>query len=50
MNTVTIKIYKDPADPNPTHHLPDIPWFAGITALHAMIIGEAMYENHLASG
>jgi hypothetical protein len=45
MNTVTIKIYKDPADPNPTHQLPDIPWFAGITALQAMIIGEAMYEK-----
>ena len=45
MNTVTIKIYKDPADPNPTHQLPDISWFAGITALQAMIIGEAMYEK-----
>jgi hypothetical protein len=45
MNPVTIKIFKYPADPNPTHQLPDIPWFAGITALQAMIIGEAMYEK-----
>jgi hypothetical protein len=45
MNPVTIKIFKAPADPNPTHQLLDIPWFAGITALQAMIIGEAMYEK-----
>ena len=24
MNTVTIKIDKDPTDPNPTHQLPEI--------------------------
>jgi hypothetical protein len=45
MNTVTIKIYKDPTQPNPSDQLPDVPWFAGITALQAMVIGEAMYEK-----
>jgi hypothetical protein len=40
-NTVDIKIFKDPANP-PTHDIPDVPWFAGITVLEAMIIGEAM--------
>jgi hypothetical protein len=45
MNTVTIKIYKDPAQPDPSDQLPDVPWFAGITALQAMVIGEAMHER-----
>jgi hypothetical protein len=44
MNKVTIKIYKDPTRSEPSHQLPDIPWFAGLTALQAMIVGEAMYE------
>jgi hypothetical protein len=41
-NVVQIKIYADPSNPNPTQTLPDVPWYAGITALQAMIIGEAM--------
>ncbi|UFX46494.1 DUF4430 domain-containing protein [Bradyrhizobium sp. 41S5] len=45
-NAVQIKIYADPSDPNPTHILPDVPWFAGITALQAMIIGEAMNSTN----
>ena len=45
MKTVTIKIYKDPADPRPTHQLPDVPWSAGITALQALIIGGSLYEH-----
>lgn len=45
MNTVMIKIYKDPSRPEPTDQLPDVPWFAGITALQAMVIGESMYEK-----
>lgn len=42
-NTVQIKIYKDSANP-PTHNLVDVPWFAGLTVLQAMIVGEAMYQ------
>lgn len=45
MNSVTIKIYKDPASPDPSDQLPDVPWYAGLTALQAMIIGEAMFEK-----
>jgi len=41
-NVVQIKIYADPQNPNPTQVLPDVPWYAGITALQAMIIGEAL--------
>jgi hypothetical protein len=41
-NIVQIKIYADPSNPNPTRTLPDVPWYAGITALQSMIIGEAM--------
>jgi len=41
-NVVQIKIYADPNNPGPTHALPDVPWYAGITVLQAMIIGEAM--------
>jgi hypothetical protein len=43
-NTVDIKIFKDPAN-LPTHDIPNVPWFAGITVLEAMIIGEAMYHK-----
>jgi hypothetical protein len=39
---VQIRIYGDPNNPSPTLSLPDVPWFAGITALQAMIIAEAM--------
>jgi hypothetical protein len=46
MNTVEIKIFKDPGSP-PTHDIQNVPWFAGITVLQAMVIGEAMY--HLAN-
>jgi hypothetical protein len=45
MNTITIKIYKDPTQPDPSYQLTDVPWFAGITALQAMVLGEAMYEK-----
>jgi Domain of unknown function (DUF4430) len=45
LNIVTINIFSDPAAPKPTHQLPNVPWFAGITALQAMVIGEAMYEK-----
>jgi hypothetical protein len=42
-NTVKIDIYADPSKPNPTLSLPDVPWYAGITALQAMVIGEALH-------
>lgn len=43
-NVVQISIY---ADPNlPPVVLPDVPWFAGITALDAMIVGEAMHTSN----
>jgi hypothetical protein len=45
MNSVTIKIYKNPSKPDPSDQLPDVPWFAGMTVLQAMVIGEAMYEK-----
>jgi hypothetical protein len=38
-NIVKINIYADPSKPNPTLSLPDVPWYAGITALQEMIIG-----------
>jgi hypothetical protein len=38
-NIVKINIYADPSKPNLTLSLPDVPWYAGITALQAMIIG-----------
>jgi len=41
-NVVQIKIYANSAVPNPTQSLPDVPWYAGITVLQAMIIGESM--------
>jgi hypothetical protein len=43
-NTVHIKIFKDPAL-TPTHDIEDVSWFAGITVLEAMVIGEAMYHQ-----
>ena len=45
-NIVQLKIYADPNSPNPTMTLPDVPWYAGITALQAMIIGEAMHPSN----
>jgi hypothetical protein len=45
-NIVQIKIYSDPNSPDPTMTLPDVPWYAGITALQAMIIGEAMHPSN----
>ncbi|UGY14383.1 MULTISPECIES: DUF4430 domain-containing protein [Bradyrhizobium] len=45
-NSIQIKIYAKPSDPNPTHVLPDVPWYAGITALQATIIGEAMNSTN----
>jgi hypothetical protein len=42
-NIVQIKIYADPKSTSPTLTLPDVPWYAGITALQAMVIGEAMH-------
>jgi hypothetical protein len=42
-NIVRIDIYADPSKPNPTLSLPDVPWYAGITALQAMVIGEALH-------
>lgn len=41
-NIIQIKIYADPTNTNPTQVLPDVPWYAGITVLQAMIIGEAL--------
>jgi hypothetical protein len=41
-NVVQIRIYADPANPQPTQSLPDVPWYAGITVLQAMVIGESM--------
>jgi uncharacterized protein DUF4430 len=43
-NVVQISIYADPALPPLT--LPDVPWFAGITVLEAMVIGEAMHASN----
>jgi hypothetical protein len=43
-NTVNIKIFKDLPKP-PTHDIKDVPWYAGITVLQAMVIGEAMYHQ-----
>lgn len=45
-NTVQIRIFNDPSNPTPTLLLPNVPWYAGITALQAMIIGEAMYVTN----
>jgi hypothetical protein len=45
-NIVKINIYADPSKPNPTLSLPDVPWYAGITALQAMIIGEALHPTN----
>jgi hypothetical protein len=39
--TIQIEVYADPANP-PTLTLANVPWYAGITALQAMVIGEAM--------
>ncbi|MGO8856039.1 MAG: DUF4430 domain-containing protein [Steroidobacteraceae bacterium] len=44
-NIVMINIYSAPGASRPTHQLPHVPWFAGITALQAMVLGEAMYEK-----
>src|SRR5260370_27869822 len=40
---VKIDVYADPSNPNRTLSLPDVPWYAGITALEAMVIGEALH-------
>jgi len=45
-NTVDINIYSDPNSTAPTLPLRGIPWYAGMTALQAMIIGEAMYSSN----
>jgi hypothetical protein len=45
-NIVKINIYADPSKPQPTLTLPDVPWYAGITALQAMVIGEAMHPSN----
>src|ERR1700692_4617472 len=49
-NVVQIKIYANPTDPNPTQSLPDVPWYAGITVLQAMIIGESMNPTNFSFG
>jgi hypothetical protein len=46
-NTVEIKIYPDPAQP-PSIAQAGIPWFAGMTALQAMIVGESMNPKNFA--
>lgn len=46
-NTVELRIYPDPAKP-PAVVQAGIPWFAGITALQAMITGEAMNPKNFA--
>lgn len=43
---VQINIFADPANPVPTLSLPNVPWYAGLTALQAMITGEAMYVSN----
>lgn len=45
-NIVKINIYADTAKPDPTLSLPDVPWYAGITVLQAMIIGEALHPSN----
>jgi|SRR5476649_434127 len=45
--TVDVKIYADPASP-PTLTLPNLPWYAGLTVLQAMVIGEAMNAQNFA--
>jgi hypothetical protein len=45
-NVVQVLIYANPDHPDPTLRLPDVPWYAGITALDAMIIGEAMHPSN----
>jgi hypothetical protein len=45
-NMVKINIYANPAQPGPTLSLPDVPWYAGITALQAMVIGEALHPSN----
>jgi len=45
-NLVKVQIYADCQQPDPTLVLPDVPWYAGITALQAMIIGEALHSNN----
>ena len=42
-NTIAIKIFKNPSG-TPTHDIKDVPWFAGVTVLQAMVIGEAMHH------
>ena len=42
-NTISIKVQPDPAA-SPTFAVDDIPWFAGITVLQAMIIADAMTD------
>jgi hypothetical protein len=39
-NAVQIKIYTEPTNPNLTLSLTDVPWYAGITALQAMMVGD----------
>jgi hypothetical protein len=43
-NLVKVQIYAHPNSGSPTLTLPDVPWFAGITVLQAMIIGEAIHS------
>jgi hypothetical protein len=45
-NVVKIRIWTTADQPDPTLELPDVPWYAGITALHAMIIGEALHADN----
>jgi hypothetical protein len=42
--TIKIKIYADPRKTDATSELADIPWYPGITALQAMVIGGSL--NH----
>jgi hypothetical protein len=46
-NTVEIRIYPDPSQP-PALIQANIPWYAGISALQAMITGEAMNPKNFA--
>jgi hypothetical protein len=45
-NTIKINVYADPSRPEPTLSLPDVPWYAGISALQAMVIGEALHPKN----
>ncbi len=44
LNTVNIQIKPDPAAP-PSREIKNIPWYPGMSALDAMIVGDAMFTD-----